>query len=547
MRAVIYARYSTDQQSASSVHDQQRLCRVRADALGVPVVATHADEAVSGATSVAARPGGRELLAGALARRYDVLIVESLDRLSRDQVDLESVVRRLEHRGIRIIGISDGYDTLAGRSRKLVRGIRGMIAEAYLEDLAEKTHRGLTGQVARGYVAGGVSFGYRTVSAGVDSRGESVGSRFEIVKEHAAIVREIFARYAAGESVQRIAADLNMRRVASPRGSTWCVSALYGSPAKGSGVLNNELYVGRYIWNRSKWVKDPDTHRRQRIDRPRAEWVVEERPELRIVDDETWAAVRTRMDTPRAEDGRRGGGRPATTLFGGTLRCSLCGGAVIAINARDYGCGNAQARGPAVCTGLRVRRAEVDAALVEHLRAVALDPASIDRIASLAVRMARDGAKERERSEQQDQQRAVALDAEIGRLTDAIAKVGFSEALAARLRQAEAQRAELAATPSEPSTPPYPLHAKRAAREMVERLCEVLREDSNEARPALRAAFGPIVLRPVGEDMMAEFEDAAERLALAVGGAKVNRVAGARFGSCIRAGLARPVRRRSAS
>jgi len=71
--------------------------------------------------------------------------------------------------------------------------------------------------------------------------------------------RWIFARYAEGWSVQRIAHELNARKVPSPRASTWVVSAIYGSPNKGSGILNNCLYQGLYIWNRSQWVKDPDT------------------------------------------------------------------------------------------------------------------------------------------------------------------------------------------------------------------------------------------------------------------------------------------------
>ena len=112
--------------------------------------------------------------------------------------------------------------------------MRGLISETYLDDLrAEKTHRGLTGQIERGYHAGGLSYGYRSVVAGVNGRGEPIGHRLEIDEAQAVVVRGIFARYAAaGESCQRIAADLNARGVRGPRGGTWCVSALYGSPAK---------------------------------------------------------------------------------------------------------------------------------------------------------------------------------------------------------------------------------------------------------------------------------------------------------------------------
>jgi site-specific DNA recombinase len=51
----------------------------------------------------------------------------------------------------------------------------------------------------------------------------------------------------------------------------------------GLGLLNNEMYIGRYIWNRSAWVKDPESGKRRRRKRDQSEWVVTELPELRIV------------------------------------------------------------------------------------------------------------------------------------------------------------------------------------------------------------------------------------------------------------------------
>ncbi|MGH8801606.1 MAG: recombinase family protein, partial [Casimicrobiaceae bacterium] len=366
MNAAIYARFSTDKQSGASIADQVRICRVRAEGLGLDVAAVHADRAVSGASTVQSRPAGRALLADALAGRFSVLMIEGLDRLSRDQVEQETIVRRLEHRGIRIIGVADGYDTAAsGDSGKLLRGVRGLINETYLDDLRKKTHRGLAGQIERGYHAGGLSFGFRSVVAGVNARGEPIGHHLEVDETQAGTVREVFTRYAAGESCQRIAASLNERRVPGPRGGTWCVSALYGSPAKGSGVLNNALYIGRYIWNRSQWVKDPDTRQRQRRERPREDWQIVERPELRILDDELWHAVRERMDAPRRAGGRRGRGGVATTLFGGLLRCGICGGAVVAMSARHYGCAARKDRGRAVCAGVLAPRQEVDRVLLD--------------------------------------------------------------------------------------------------------------------------------------------------------------------------------------
>src|SRR5438445_11339811 len=117
MRAAIYARFSTDLQSASSIEDQTRVCRARAESLGYDVVAVHSDRATSGASLVIHRPGGAALLEDALAGRFEALIVEALDRLSRDAVDVQTIIRRLEHRGIRVIGATGDYDTASGRGR----------------------------------------------------------------------------------------------------------------------------------------------------------------------------------------------------------------------------------------------------------------------------------------------------------------------------------------------------------------------------------------------------------------------------------------------
>jgi DNA invertase Pin-like site-specific DNA recombinase len=385
--AAIYARFSTDRQDATSIADQIRVCRARAKAIGLDILGEYSDAAVSGAIAVLDRPGAGAMHAAALAGKFDVLLVESLDRLSRDSVDSEAVLRRLEHRGLRIIGVADSYDTASGESRRIVRGVRGLINEFYRSDLPHKIRCGLEGQVERGFHAGGMSYGYRSVPVGMNARGEAEGFRLEIEPQHAEVVRWIYARYAEGWSCQRIAADLNRRSVRGPgrrrldRPSTWSVAALYGTPTAGSGILNNELYVGRYIWNRREWVRDPDKPKKRvpRI-RPQEQWRVKERPELRIVDDALWKAVRGRMTRKNGDSGHLKRGPGPRTLFGGLLRCGRCGGAVIAVSGREYGCAARKDRGAAVCTGVRAPRKETDRRLVGVLREEVLSPHAIAQI-----------------------------------------------------------------------------------------------------------------------------------------------------------------------
>jgi DNA invertase Pin-like site-specific DNA recombinase len=85
-RAAIYARYSTDQQRDASIEDQVRLCRERAAREGWDVGEVYADAALSGASLM--RPGIQQLMKDDLGGRFDVVVVEALDRLSRDQEDI---------------------------------------------------------------------------------------------------------------------------------------------------------------------------------------------------------------------------------------------------------------------------------------------------------------------------------------------------------------------------------------------------------------------------------------------------------------------------
>ena len=91
---------------------------------------------------------------------------------------------------------------------------------------------------------------------------------------------------ANGRSAKAIAQTLNREAIVGPHGGAWGPSTIAGNAARGSGILNNELYVGRLVWNRLRYIKDPRTGRRvSRLNDPQ-QLVVVEAPELRIIDDE---------------------------------------------------------------------------------------------------------------------------------------------------------------------------------------------------------------------------------------------------------------------
>jgi hypothetical protein len=128
----------------------------------------------------------------------------------------------------------------------------------YLEDLRAKTHRGLQGQALKGFSCGGRTYGYRSVPLEDHTKKDQYGRpaliavQREIDSDEAPWVDQIFTWYAAGRSPRWIAAELNRQGVPSSRGSTWSASALHGDFERGTGLLNNPLYIGEFIWNRSE-------------------------------------------------------------------------------------------------------------------------------------------------------------------------------------------------------------------------------------------------------------------------------------------------------
>lgn len=524
MKTALYARYSTDKQRETSIADQLRQGRDRCKAEGWAVPLEFSDPEISASVPIIARPGGKAMLAAAYAGRFEVLVIEALDRAFRDVIDQEQTLRRLEFAGIRIIGMVDGYDS-ESEHREMYRGMRGLFNQQFLRDVGKKTHRGLSGQIERGYHAGGLSYGYRSVADG------ERGHRLEIVPDQAAHVRWIFEQYAAGWSVQKICYELNARGVPSSRGGTWAVSAVYGRADRGTGVLNNELYVGKYVWNRAQFVKDPDTRKRTRIDRPREEWVIRAEPGLRIISDELWHRAHVRMRSPTREGGRGRGARP-TTLFGGLLRCSICGGAVVAVNGRDYGCAARKDRGPTVCAGVFAERKKVDARLLALLRESMLAPAAQAEAQAqykAALRALRSGnVNIRETSDRRRRE----IEGEILRLVDAIGKMGHSDALATRLALLEAERNALAARAPEPAVAAQ----ERAIEDALARykrqvldLQAALADDVPKARELLRELLGEITLTQDGEGVFAAIGQAAEASNVANGDLSMGLVAGTRF------------------
>lgn len=313
-RAATYARFSTENQSETSIDDQRRACNEYAKQHGLAVIREFADLATSGAAE-GNRPGMRELQRCSIAGDFDVVLFADLTRMSRQSADLLKFLERMRFRRVHVIGVLDRFDSEQRHSR-MQAGLSGIMSDEYRSAVAERTHLALDSLAKNGKPTGGLCYGYTAAHA--------------IVPHQARIVKEIFQRAAAGESIKALVADLNARGIPSPgaarqgtvrrRGGQWINVTI-------NVILRNEMYLGRVIWNRSQWVKEPDSGIRKRRERPKSEWVIDERPELALVDRATWDAISERIE-------RRKLGRDTPKVrnrypLSGILKCGLCDGSFV--------------------------------------------------------------------------------------------------------------------------------------------------------------------------------------------------------------------------
>jgi hypothetical protein len=318
--------------------------------------------------------------------------------------------------------------------------VHGLVDSLYIKELAKKTHRGLEGKILHGFHAGGRCFGYKNVNA-------QGGVRLEIDRNESPMVLRIFDMYASGLSLRGIAKALNAEHVptsrprAGKRYATWCPSDI-------REMLRRELYTGRIVWNRSRFVKVPGTNRRVRRERPESEWQIIERPELRIIPVHLWKRVQERIKVVGELFGNNGKAgllaRSATSpyLLTGFLRCGECGASLAIVTGRGpgrkpkYGCPQNFYRG-ACRNDLKENQERIEEQLLAELRRHVLNPDVVDfaleefgrqlksRLSNLSV----DISRMRDRKRQ--------LELEARRLADAIAQQGASSVLLEAISERE--------------------------------------------------------------------------------------------------------------
>jgi site-specific DNA recombinase len=370
VHTLIYARFSSDLQNDRSIDDQVADCRARCDREGWTVVDVFTDYAVSGGAGIseAQRPGMGALLERVKAGGVDQVLADTSSRIARDLGDFDRLRKLLAFHDARLFSLADGeLDSFKGT-------VKALIDEQQRKDTAHNIRRGQRGRALAGMNPGGMAYGYRKVPR-FDDKGEAILGLREIDADQAAIVVRIFEEFAGGKSVRKIIAGLNAERVPGPNGRPWRISTVHGHSERRNGILRNDLYRGRVVYNRTRKVEHPISRKKTIRLNPEDAWTIVEAPDLRIISDDLWE---------RAQGQLRGFGgglkaprKRSRRLLSGKAYCSQCGATWRVVQKGRYGCA-AHHDGRGCSNGRTITADSFEKRVIRGLSEQMLEPAYVE-------------------------------------------------------------------------------------------------------------------------------------------------------------------------
>ena len=226
MNAVIYARFSSDNQREESIEGQLRECGAFAEKTGLTVIGNYIDRAFSAKTDN--RPDFQRMIKDSEKKQFEVIIVWKLDRFARDRYDSAHYKALLKKNGVKVVSATENISD--GPNGILLESVLEGMAEYYSAELAEKVIRGQTENALKCKFNGGtIPYGYNINSE----------KYFEIDPAQAPFVIEIFRRYDEGESITDIVNDFKNRKIKNQKGTNFTINTI-------GNILRNRRYIGEY-------------------------------------------------------------------------------------------------------------------------------------------------------------------------------------------------------------------------------------------------------------------------------------------------------------
>lgn len=305
MNIAAYCRVSTEKEDQlNSLEAQKQFFTEYTKRTGDVLVRLYADEGISG-TKTKNRKEFMRMMADADKGLFDMVVVKDISRFARNTVDLLQNVRKLKSLGIETQFLTANMTSMG--NSEFVLTIFGALAQEESANTSKRVKFGKKMNAEKGRVPN-IVYGYD----------KTIGDYFnlEINKEEAAVIKQIFKMYTEeGYGALKIANHLNEQGVRTKRGCTWSQNAI-------CRILDNELYTGKVI-NGKQEVTDFLTGKRTEKDE--TEWMVVERPDLRIIEPEIYEKAKE-VRAAKSKSFHLTSERESNKyLFSTLIKCKECG------------------------------------------------------------------------------------------------------------------------------------------------------------------------------------------------------------------------------
>lgn len=305
MKIAAYCRVSTDKaDQLNSLEAQKEFFSEYTQRTGDVLVKLYADEGISG-TKIKNRKEFLRMMSDAEKGMFDMVVVKDISRFARNTVDLLQNVRKLKALGIETQFLTANMTSMG--NSEFVLTIFGALAQEESANTSKRVKFGKKLNAEKGRVPN-IVYGYN----------KTIGDYFnlEINKEESKVVKQIYKWYTEeGYGAAKISNMLNEKGYRTKRNCKWSQNAI-------CRILTNEIYTGKII-NGKQEISDFLTG--QRREKDETEWLVVERPELRIIEDEVFEKaqeiLRGRNDAFNLNHERQSN----KYLFSTLIKCKECG------------------------------------------------------------------------------------------------------------------------------------------------------------------------------------------------------------------------------
>ena len=433
MNAVIYARYSSDNQREESITAQVRACKKYAEEKGYQVIKIYADEEKTGTNDN--RQEFLDMIRDSKNGTFQVVIIHKLNRFARNRYDSAIHKRELRRNSARVESVTERLDD-SPESIILESMLEGM-AEYYSKDLAREVMKGMKENAYQGRHNGGTPpLGYD-----VDEKG-----LYLINEAEAVIIRKIFNMKELGHSYSQIIDSLNECGYLTKKGNNFGKNSLHD-------ILRNKKYIGVYTFNRSA-SRNIDGKRNNHLKKADSEIIEKSDAFPPIIPETLFYRVQKKMD-----DNKRihtGGRYKAKTeyLLSGLVFCGDCGFRMVGSSnsyhtrvskelrlSNYYRCGNGSRTGK--CKMTNIKKNSIERNIIDQIQTFILNDKEITAIAKKVYKQYLREMKSSDGENKYIEKELRKITKQINNLINAITEGGMIKPLVDQLKSLETQKATL--------------------------------------------------------------------------------------------------------